>query len=506
MPVSSELFDIIRVMTRKEKSFFRRYFRLNSAGRDGAVLKLFEKFVNYSLNNEIYNENELKNSVDENTLRHFPVTKNNLYNLILKSLSEYRRENNNENKVKSLLDQHDILFSMSLLNQAEGVLKKAKKIAVENEMFMEINNILNRERTLARYMLNGDGFAVVVERVHKEQSENLEKLKNLTDVNDLGNRITVLLQKYPTSKTRDEQDMKERNEVFNNPLLSDESKMLSSTSLKRFYNLNVILNEWEGDHEASLYYAKKYADEVEKDVLKNRNSLHSYSISQYSVLTSSVRTHNMDVYETAYSKLANFQSRFPDATERDRLEASYMLGLSVFSASADNYHPERGDEMLRDADENFRKYERELSIQQRIVWYFVIARFCFFKASYTDAGRWLNRLIQIPNIDVSQDYQCYARIMNLVVAYESGNPDRIEHELRRSYYFLTKRNKIYKYEKIILEYIRQAFRVRSNREINEMLFFMHRDLKAIQNDPFEENAFDAFNILTWLEKKIKNNK
>lgn len=506
MPVSNELFDVIRVMTRKEKSFFRRYYRMNSAGKDGSILRLFEKISEFSAKNDIYNEEELKLLLDENTRRHFPVTKNNLYNLILKSLTEYRRENSHENKVKNLLEQYDILFSMSLLKQAESILKKAKKIAADNELFMEMNNILNRERTLARYLLDADGFSEVVERVHKEQNENLEKLKNLTDVNNLSNRITVMIQKYPTSKTRDEQDLKAWNEVFNNPLLSDESKMLSSTSLKRFYNLNVVLNERKGDHEASLGFAIKYARETEKDVVKKRITLHSFIISLYSVLASSVRCHSMETYESAYHKLANIQLQFPDATERDRLEASYMLGLSVFSASADNYHPERGEKMLEDADVNFRKYERELSIQQKIVWYFVIARFCFFKASYNDAGRWLNRLIQIPNIDVSQDYQCYARIMNLVVAYEAGNPDRIEHELRRSYYFLTKRNKIYKYEKIILEYTRQAFRVRSQKEINEMLEFMHRDLSAIFNDSFEKNAFDAFNLLPWLEGKIKEDK
>jgi len=502
MPVSNELFDVIRVMTRKEKSFFRRYFKMHSAGRDGAVLRLFEGFVEYSANNEIYIEEKLKLSIDESTLRHFAVIKNNLYNLVLKSLTEYRRENSNENKVKGLLEQYDILFSMSLLTQAAGVLKKAKKIAVTNELFMEINSILNRERTLARYMLDAEGYSRVVERVHIEQTENLERLKNLSEMNDLGSRITIMLQKYPTSKTRDEAGMNERADIFIDPLMSDESKMLSSITRKRFYNLNVILNEWAGEYEASLGFAKKYANEVERAVINNRTTLHEFIISQYSLLTSSGRAHNMEVYETAYIKLENFEQQFPAATERDRLEASYMLGLSVFSKAADNYHPERGEKMLLDADENIKKYERVLSTQQKIVWYFVIARFCFFKSSFADSGRWLNRLIQIPNIDVSQDYQCYARIMNLVVAYESGNPDRIEHELRRAYYFLTKRNKIYKYEKIILDYIRQAFRVRSVREINEMLEFMHRDLSAIKNDPFEENAFDAFDLLPWLERKI----
>lgn len=475
---------------------------MHSAGRDGAVLNLFERLAEYSTNKDTYFEEEFKLSLIEPVRRHFPVIKNNLYNLVLKSLNEYRRENNNENKVKSLLEQYEILFSMSLLTQAEKVLKKAKKLAVNNEYFMDINTIHNRERTLARYMLDAEGYSKVVERVHKEQIENLERIKNVSEMNDLGSRITILLQKYPTSKTRDEADMKERSEIFNNPLLRDESRMLSSITLKKFYNLNVVLNEWLLDYEASFMFAKKYAEEVEKDVDMNKSSIHDYIISQYSVMTSSTRAEDLVEYEKAHLKLSNIKSRFPAASERDKLEAFYYLGLDVLSSSASNYHPERGLKMYEEAELNHGQMDRMLSLQQKIVWYFVIARFCFFKAAYPDAGRWLNRLIQIPNIDVSQDYQCYARIMNLVVSYESGNPDRIEHELRRAYYFLTKRNKIYKYEKIILEYTRQAFRVRSEREINEMLEFMHRDLSAIKNDPFEENAFDAFDLLPWLEGKI----
>ena len=369
MPVSNELFDVIRVMTRKEKSFFRRYFRMHSAGKDGAVLNLFERLAEYSANKDTYFEEEFKLSLIEPTRRHFPVIKNNLYNLVLKSLNEYRRENNNENKVKSLLEQYDILFSMSLLTQAEKVLKKAKKLAVNNEYFMEINTIHNRERTLARYMLDAEGYSKVVERVHKEQIENLERIKNVSEMNDLGSRITILLQKYPTSKTRHEADMKERSEIFNNPLLRDESRMLSSITLKRFYNLNVVLNEWLLDYEASFMFAKKYAEEVEKDVDMNKSSIHDYIISQYSVMTSSTRTEDLVEYEKAHLKLFNIKSRFPAASERDKLEAFYYLGLDVLSSSASNYHPERGLKMYEEAELNHGQMDRMLSLQQKIVWY-----------------------------------------------------------------------------------------------------------------------------------------
>lgn len=503
MPVNKDLFKLVKVMNRKEKSFFRRFFRLNSAGKDGAMLRLFEKVAELSRWNDHYSEEKLKSMLDKADIKHLPVIKNNLYNLVLKSLTEYRKEMNSENRVKSLLEQYDILFSVSLLENAWKILKKAKKIAVSNELFLEINTILNKERTLSRYILDAEGYGKVIERVNIEHIENLKKLKNLTEMNDLGSRFTLMIQKYPTSKVRDDAALNETKKITEHPLLKDEKLMLSSITLRRFYNLNVVLNEWAGRYNDALYFAKKYADVVENDVTLKKASLHEFIVSQYSVLTSSARTHSIDSYEEAYSKLAKFKSRFPGATERDRLEAMYLLGLSVFSSSADNYHPERGEKLLIEADENFGKHERELSAQQKIVWYFVIARFCYFKNDFSGCGKWLNRLIALPNADLSQDYQCYARIMNIIVAYESGNPDRIEHALRKGLYFLAKRNKIYQYEKIIMNYIKQAFRVKTEREIAEMLEFMHRDLIKIKDDSFESNAFDAFNILPWLERKIR---
>ena len=501
MPVSNDIFELVRSMSRKEKSFFRRYSRMNSAGKEGAMNALFERLVEYSSAHNNYDEAVLKRGLDKNTLKHFPVIKNNLYGLILKSLIEFSDENTIEDKVKNMIEQHDLLFSKSLLKQSRNVLMKAKRYAEESELFLQLYIILNKERILARYMMDAGSYERIVESVHSEQTIILEKVKNLMEMNDLGSRVTLMLQKYPTSLVRDEAALKEVNAVLDHPLLKDETKMLSGTTLKRFYNINVVVSQWRKENRSALEFAKKYADEVEKDADRNRSTVHDYIISLNSLITASTRTGDMAEFENAYEKFSGINKRFASISERDRLEAFYFLGLTVFSASADNYRPERGEEMLIKAEENFRQYEKELSVQQKIVWYFIIARFCFSKKNYHEAGKWLNRLISIPNIDLSQDYQCYGRIMNVVVAYETGNPDSIEHALRMAYYFLTKRNKVYRYEKIILDYIRQSFRLRSQREINEMLVFMRRDLKAISDDPFEENAFDAFNISDgWKER------
>lgn len=503
MAVSDDIFQLIKAMTRKEKAFFRRYSMLHSSGKEGAMTELFEKIVQLSDKTDIYDEEKLKKYLTPDTLKHLPVVKNNLYKLVLKSLHEYRDEPTKEDKVKSLIEQHDLLFSKSLLKQSRNALMKAKKIAAEAELFMYMHDILNKERILARYMLDAEGYEEVVERAYREQTRNLEQMTNLSALNDLGSRFILVMQKYPTSKVRDENVLKEINMVTESPLLADESGMLSATALRRFYNLKLVSADWKNNYNEQLKYAVKYSVLAEKNIHEGKSTIHEYIISLNSVITAAVRVRNYEEYEKAYEKLSNIEVQFGHMTERDKLEARYMLGLSVFSASADNYYPERGEAMLKEAEDSYKQYEKELSVHQKIIWYFVIARFCFACKNYEIAGKWLNRLIFIPNADVSQDYQCYARIMNIIVAYESGNPDSIEHSLRMAYYFLTKRNKVYTYEKIILKYIRESFRVRSEAEINEMLELMHKDLSEIHNDPFEENAFDAFNPIPWLESHIK---
>src|SRR5690349_10620109 len=224
-------------MTRKEKAFFRRYSMLHSAGKKGAMTELFEKMLQYSLHHDYYDEEELKKLFSQNGLKHFPVVKNNLYRLLLKSLHEFRDEPSNEDKVKSLIEQHDLLFSKSLLKQSNSVLMKAKKIAAENELLIYLHDVLNKERVLARYQLDAEGYAEVVERIFREQTVNLGKIKNLAEMNDLGSRFVVMMQRYPTSKVRDSNALLEAESVFGSVLLENESAMLTGTALRRFYNL-----------------------------------------------------------------------------------------------------------------------------------------------------------------------------------------------------------------------------------------------------------------------------
>lgn len=173
MPVSNDIFDLVKGMNRKEKAYFRRYFYLHSAGKIGSILTLFEGLNNYCLSRDNYSEEEFKKLEGINKVKHFPVIKNNLYNLLLKSLNEYTEKTTNEYKVKTLIEQSDILFSRSLLKQSQRALKRAKHIAETNEMFFYIHTILTKERILARYLLGAGAYEQEINRISVETTGTL---------------------------------------------------------------------------------------------------------------------------------------------------------------------------------------------------------------------------------------------------------------------------------------------------------------------------------------------
>lgn len=115
----------------------------------------------------------------------------------------------------------------------------------------------------------------------------------------------------------------------------------------------------------------------------------------------------------------------------------------------------------------------------------------------------MGRIINMEKTDLSQDYQCYSRIVYLISYFELGYFDSLEYALKSAYHFMSKRDRVYKYENIILKYLRISFRIKTMSELDEMFKNMKRELEEIKDDPLEQNAFDAFNILYWLDSKVK---
>ena len=504
MAVSDDIFLLVKSMARAERAYSKRYLKMHAAGKESSMLSLFEALEKYAGKTGIYDEDALKKDLDKKLTRHLPVIKNNLYNILLRSLQEFASGRTPEEKVKRLIEQYDTLYSKALFKQCGAVLRKAITLAEENEVLSYQHILLAKKSVLARYTEDVERYNMTIAEIYKEQNLVLAKIKNTIDLANLSDRYTSLLQKNPTGFARDSEAMSEMQKFMEHPLLSDESKILTKTALANFYTFRCLFCQNAKDFEGALAASKKRLEITEERFLKDRSRLGPYIVTLYSVLVYSIRTRRLGDYDDAYRKLKNLTIRFPGMSEQSRMQVFYYSAIPELSLCNETLDIQRGDSSLREIIRDYEKLESKIPAQQKIILFFFLGAFNFVKGDYDESSKWLGRLINMPNVDLSQDYQCYARIMYLLVHYELGRVDSIEHVLKSTYHFLYRRNKVYKYEKIILEYMRKSFRVNSGEELMEMFVFMRRDLQEIENDEFEQNAFDAFNLLPWLDSKIEN--
>ena len=141
----NSLFAIIHSLTPSEKRYFKLFSQRQVQSKNTNYLKLFDAINDQ----ELYNETELlKKFRRETFIKQFAVTKNYLFQNILKSMREYNEESFIEWKVRNQYLQIKILASKGLDEEAEKLIMKTKELAWQYEYYTVILDIIDVEKYL----------------------------------------------------------------------------------------------------------------------------------------------------------------------------------------------------------------------------------------------------------------------------------------------------------------------------------------------------------------------
>lgn len=144
---SKDLFELIKSLNRAEKRYFKIFAGRHSLGGKNLYLKLFEAISHQSE----YDEPSLKKKFKEELGKgSFAVLKNYLYNQLLRSLRAYNAEHSIEFKLRSQLNDLDILFGKGLINQCRKLLNKIRITAEKYEIVFLYPELLKWQRKLVR--------------------------------------------------------------------------------------------------------------------------------------------------------------------------------------------------------------------------------------------------------------------------------------------------------------------------------------------------------------------
>ncbi len=490
-------------MGKAEKGYFKKYASMHTIGEKNNYVKLFDAIEKQAEKSEVYNEEKIKKQFDEKFIRQLPVVKNYLYKVILESLQLFNSEDRAESQVRDLTEQYDILFGKVLLKQAGELLKKAKKIAVENELFPELINILSKERILTRTTLEPDEFEFTYNRIYEEELQIIKKMKNVADYADLRSQLVKFISVAGSGFARNEDDRKKLRDLLTHPLLESEERALTESTKRYFYQYRANLYLYLEDLETSYTYNLKYLKVAEEGIKKNLPRL-TLMTGLNNLLTLQIRLEKYDECEETLYKMKNFEKVYGTTLkENEKAFRIYSVIATEIPLRMVKQEYDPGLETIKDLEGQLNKYEMMLNAGWRLVCYFIVSGYYFQLEDFQKSQRWLNKIIQIPSTDFSSDYQCYARIMNLIVHYELKNFEHLDYVMKSTYYFLRKRNKIYKYEQIIIKFMKRSLRANSEKALLELFAEMKYELEAISKDDFEKHAFDAFNLIPWLQSKIE---
>ncbi len=499
MKVSDDLFQLIKSMSKSEKGYFKKFASKHTIGEKNTYVKLFDAIDMLP----VYDEQQIKKKfTGEKFAEKLYSTKNYLFNLILKALSSYHAEKFAVSKLNMMMIELNVLFEKGLYKQFKTLLNKAIAMAKENDKPFYLALLYNKALTCLATDYYANNEEMDYESLKKNTLDNLQNLSLNEQYHIIYNDMFMFTK--DTGNIRDEKDLEKLNSIFNNPIMQDISFAKTFDSKFKFYTVLGHYYRIVDDRPNWLKYRKELVLLMESDKKYIRENPRSYVLALNNYLHACVLTDKNSEFEIYMKRLKQFSKQFENKKEYLEIQSRIFLltsdlelNYSIRSLNTDNLKNITG--LIESGFKHYRNSineNRKLSIYNRMAYAFFLIK------DFDKSIEYLNRILNASNPKIDPEQHVFARIRSLIVHFEAGNFDLLEYTVKSTRRFLERSNRIYKFEKLILDFITKAM----NYSEDEQRLGLYEDLKysieKISNDKFEKNILEQFDFVSWIESKL----
>ncbi len=484
MRPSTELFDLIQSLSKTEK----RYFRLSSTIQKGDknYIKLFDSILKMKK----YDETQIKKS-----FKRLAFTKTYLYNAIIKSLNAYRVNNSVNVKLQDQVLKLNILYHKSLFRQFYKVLSSLKVQARKIENFVIYHELLKLEIQSIKTFDYKDTDRI---KILAETKNVLKIIRNLNEF-DLASAIIKDITRYH-GMLRDQNSFIKISRLMKLPVIK-KGIITSSTKKEKesFYKLMSVYKYLSGDvkamveiNEARLEIVENDPDIFEEDYILKLIEIHG------SLLYGCIKTDDLVKFDYHFNKLKSLKAvtKLEIAMKLSKINLYPLLYLLQTGKFAE------GVSLIEEVEPVLKIHEGAIQKDDILITHYYMCRIFFGAEQYVRALEYSNSLLNHPFIAYRADVHMYCRILNLIIHYELGNFDLLPYILKSVYRFLYQKGNLFKFERIILDFLKSLKSSITDQELKKRLVLLRKDLIKLNDDPFEKNAFPYFELLSWFDRKI----
>ncbi len=497
MSVNNEdnLFKLISALSGSEKRYFSIYAARHTVGKQNNSVRMFKKL-------EALKEYDEKKFLEKNNkegfVKHYRFNKHFLYKLILQSLHAYHAGKTVEAELREQLHYIDILTEKGLFEQAKEITVSAKEKAAKyqfNELYYQL---LKKELTLHREQSFAATNEEYIENLLVDFNNTLSDIEKVSEQEQVTVRISLKLTKGGFVRTK-----KSLDEMLGMSI-SDKLKKVPSQFLAAwfFYTSRIALGFIEQNFKRALDDTNSLIELAEQQphMIKEMPKSYLAILHNKVVLLNNLQGYNE--VEEVVKKIEAIPVR-NQLLKNKQFYSSHNLVLSMYVKIGEF---EKGLALLKIMEQKLENKDVQLiSLQHEVTFHLSAGSIHFGMGHFAEANRHMMEITKHSGVIPRSDILFYARVLQLIIQFEMQKQDLLEYTVPSVYRFLSKRNRLYKFEEIILRFIRKkAAYITTQAEMVKAFTQLRDELLPLTKDPFERNAFAYFDLISWLESKIYN--
>ena len=506
MESNDHLFQLIKSLSQAEK----RYFKLEASKyatnyNDNTYLKLYDNIEAQ----QNYDEKALKQSLKEDSklLKRFASVKNYLYNLILKCLVQMHTEKNVYSELHFCLQQLATLYDRGFYKQAKKKLLHAKQLAADTQK-MDYFLVINRwELKLAEFETNYGKSKNLILDLLNEKNEALDQMDEELKIELLYEEAGT--QAYQVGVARTDDDKSFYLEYLNNNAFF---KALSSKSVYAqsiAYALEDIVTFMAGlSPEKTLIITQnriKVFEQTTPEVKKEHAYYYAAAVFAHLQILLSFQK-----FDEAYALLDELEKYWKDNANYWDGFTDNMFFMAFFYHSTKIPRTNGSFEKIAILGKKL-KPELELRMyreDQDKAFYIVLLNMAygyFVLKNFDESLFWVRNILNDNTNTIRPDFLGFVHIFHLMLQYEIGNKTILNYQVERAARFLSKKSKIYDFERTFLNFFKKIGQITKWDSEFEGLFVSLKvalEKMAATENNFEKRFINDFYLVEWVASKL----
>jgi len=500
MKYSDDLFQLIKSMSKSEKGYFKKFASKHTIGEKNIYVRLFDAIDDL----DHYDEEIIKeNFKGEKFAGKLYSTKNYLFNFILKALSAYHSEKVAVSKLSSMLIELNVLFDKGLYKQYKTRLRKAIELAQKHDKGYFIAQLYDKE---IKFLVAEYYEGIPVEKfidLKNKILQNLDDLKIDGAYQLLYYELFSILKKI--GSVRNKKDAETLKVFINHPLLKNESFAKNFNSKFHLYSILGHYYRVTNDTVNWYRYRKMLFDLMESDFKYQREYYTSYISTFNNYLNACVQIGKYREFESNLEKFKKFGEQFEN--KKEHLDTQIRIFLLISDLELQYYlktlQLEKLGSIIKGIQTGFKKFGSRINENRKISLYNRLSYALFILKNFDESIGYINKILNSNEPNIEPEHHSFARVRNLILHYEMGNYDLLEYTVKNTKRYLAKNQRLYAFEKLILDFIEKAMNSKNGKNLDELYLKLSNGLKKISDNPFEKSALEQFDVISWLESKIR---